>query len=53
MHDFKIKARSKSNKLDENINRPKHFKNFQGGKMLEKAALDSFAKVSGKGLVTN
>ncbi|KAL9959757.1 hypothetical protein ACROYT_G033112 [Oculina patagonica] len=35
------------NKLDESLHKPKKFKNFERGKTYERAALDSFSKVSG------
>jgi len=37
-----------NNKLDENVYRPKHFKNFERGKKFENAALSNFTKVSGE-----
>ena len=36
------------NKVDENICRPKKFKNFQRGKIYEKEALHSFSKLTGE-----
>ena len=39
------------NRLDESTYRPKKLKNFEWGQMYEKAALDNFSKVSGKGHV--
>ena len=36
------------NKLDESLHKPKKFKNFERGKIYERAALDSFTKISGK-----
>ena len=39
-----------NNKLDESIYRPKRFKNFERGKLFEKAALDNFTNISGKGI---
>ena len=36
------------NKLDESIYKPKKFKNFERGKLYERAALENFTKASGK-----
>ena len=36
-----------NNKRDESIYRPKRFKNFERGKLFEKAALDDFGNISG------
>jgi len=42
-----------NNKLDESTYRPKKFKNFERGKVYEKAALDNFTEVSGMGPIIN